>query len=100
VCTVLQDFWPAVWRHLPGLQELTIFMGVLGAISSSDIAAFCSTATRPLSLRLFTDIHRPVGPAEQQEQQCRTWGTPQVTVTEVGDIFDWSGIMRRCTIGT
>jgi hypothetical protein len=84
-CTIHHDFWPAVWRHLPGLHELKMLIGVEGAVSSSDIAAFCSHATRPLSLRLGMHLHSSVGPAEQLEQQCRTWGAPQVTVIKDND---------------
>jgi hypothetical protein len=29
-CSVHHDFWPAVWRHLPGLQELSIADNVVG----------------------------------------------------------------------
>jgi hypothetical protein len=83
VDTIRHDFWPAVWRHLPGLEELSIWSDLSMSVSSSDIAAFCSHATRPLSLRLGGHVHHRVGPIEQLEQQCRTWGTPQVTVTEV-----------------
>jgi hypothetical protein len=82
-CTILHGFWPAMWRHLPGLQELSLWNNVAGAVSSKDIAAFCSHATRPLSLRLTTCLYSSVGPAEQLEQQCRTWGVPQVTVREL-----------------
>jgi hypothetical protein len=80
-CSIPYDFWPAVWRHLPGLQSLRISSGVSGAISSADIAAFCSHATRPLSLRLGRGLYDLAKRAEQLEQQCRTWGVPQVTVT-------------------
>jgi hypothetical protein len=82
VCRVPGDFWPAVWRHLPGLQELSLRSSVEGAVSSSDIAAFCSHATRPLSLRLDRLLHRALGPSKQLEQQCHTWGVPHVTVSE------------------
>jgi hypothetical protein len=82
-CTILHDFWPAVWRHLPGLQELELLTPVIGAVSSRDIAAFCSHATRPLRLVLGRRVYSSVGPPEHLEQQCRTWGVPQVTVTEL-----------------
>jgi hypothetical protein len=82
-CTILHSFWPAVWRHLPGLQALAISHHVSGAVSSADIAASCSHATRPLSLRLAPYLYSQVAPTEQLEQQCRTWGVPQVTVTQM-----------------
>jgi hypothetical protein len=82
-CTILHGFWPAVWRYLPGLQELSLWSNVAGVVGSRDIAAFCSHATRPLSLRLTTCLYSSVGPAEQLEQQCRTWGVPQVTLSEL-----------------
>jgi hypothetical protein len=55
---------------------------VTGAVSSSDIAAFCSHATRPHHLALGESLYSKVAPAEQLEQQCRTWGVPQATVTQ------------------
>jgi hypothetical protein len=85
-CTIMCSFcsfWPAVWRHLPGLQGLSISRHVSGAVSSADIAAFCSHSTRPLSLRLYSSLYSQVAPTEQLEQQCRTWGVPQVTVTQL-----------------
>jgi hypothetical protein len=82
-CTIHHDFWPAVWRHLPGLQGLRISSYVRGAVSCSDIAAFCSHATRPLSLKLGRHLFSQVGPSEQLEQQCRSWGVPQVTIAEI-----------------
>jgi hypothetical protein len=51
-CSIPHDFWPAVWRHLTRLQELQVLSTVAGAVSSNDIAASCSQATRPLGLRL------------------------------------------------
>jgi hypothetical protein len=82
VYAIHPDFWPAVWRHLPGLQETTLWSDVTETVSSRDIAAFCSHATRPLRLRLENRLYSKIGPTQQLEQQCRTWGVPQVTVTE------------------
>jgi hypothetical protein len=82
-CSITHDFWPAVWRHLPGLQELSIGSSVGGVVSSNVIKTFCSRATRPLSLKLGTRLFISVVLAEQLEQQRRTWGAPQVTVTEL-----------------
>jgi hypothetical protein len=82
VCSIPHDFWPAVWRHLPGLQEPSLWSHVRGAVSRNDIAAFCSHATRLLRILLGWRLYSSVGPAEQLEQQCRTWGVPQVTVVE------------------
>jgi hypothetical protein len=84
-CSIPHDFWPAVWRHLPELQELSLMRGAGGAVSCNDIAAFCSHATRPLSLRLGPYLYSQLGPAEQLEQQCRTWGVPQVTLIKDGE---------------
>jgi hypothetical protein len=81
ICSIPHDFWPAVWRHLPGLQELRLWNGAVGAVTCADIAAFCSHATRPLSLRLGRGLYAQIAPAEQLEQQCRTWGAAQVAVT-------------------
>jgi hypothetical protein len=33
-CRLLNTFWPAVWVHLPGLQQLTVSDKVCGAISA------------------------------------------------------------------
>jgi hypothetical protein len=82
-CTIHQGFWPAVCRHLPRLQELSLRSSVVGAVSFNEIEALCSHATRPLRLNLGKSLYSSAGPAEQLEQQCRTLGVPQVTVTEL-----------------
>jgi hypothetical protein len=84
MCTIHHDFWPAVWRHLPALQELSLMWGAGGAVSSSDLAGFCTLATRPFLLRLSEDLYGQVGRAVQREQRRRRQGVPQVTVTLKG----------------
>jgi hypothetical protein len=49
-CRLSEDFWPAVWAHLPRLQVLTIRCWIPSDISLPDLASFCSSATRPLQL--------------------------------------------------
>jgi hypothetical protein len=44
-CILSDDFWPAIWSHLPGLQQLTVGRGVSGA-TAHELANFCSCATR------------------------------------------------------
>jgi hypothetical protein len=78
-CGLSPDFWPAVWAHLPGLQQLTVGDKVHGAIGVHEVAAFCSHATRPLQLNLRQDLHKEMG--GKLEEQCQVWGVPQVTVT-------------------
>jgi hypothetical protein len=79
-CKVLYDFWPAVWAHLPGLQQLTILSNVRGAIGVDELASFCSRATRPLQLSLGWHLYRRV---EGKLDQGHRWmGVPQVTVTK------------------
>jgi hypothetical protein len=81
-CEVTDDFWPAVWTHLPGLQQLTIRGSASGAIGTDELASFCSHATRPLQLNLWKYLYNRVGADGKLERQCRVWGVPQVTVAE------------------
>jgi hypothetical protein len=80
-CELSDDFWPAVWAHLPGLQQLGVEDSVGGASRAAELAFFCSRATRPLQLNLGKGLYREV--EGRLERQCRVWGVPQVTVTEV-----------------
>jgi hypothetical protein len=82
-CELSGDFWPAVWAHLPGLQQLTVADVVSGVISAHELAVFCGRAARPLQLNLGHQLCQRVGPEGQLERQCRLWGVPQVTVTAV-----------------
>jgi hypothetical protein len=81
-CDLSPDFWPAVWAHLPGLQQLTVGDGVYGAAGAHELIFFCSRATRPLRLNLGQALHRQVGAHGKLEGLCQLWGVPQVTVTE------------------
>jgi hypothetical protein len=81
LCELEDDFWPAVWAHLPGLRTLTIEDEVSGARDPSTIACFCSHATRPLHLRLGHVLYLQAGSHSKLENHCRVWGVPQVTVT-------------------
>jgi hypothetical protein len=75
-CDLSPDFWPAVWAHLPGLQQLKDkFKGASGA---TKLAFFSSRATRPLQLYLKGDRYREV--RGKLGEQCQVWGVPQVTV--------------------
>jgi hypothetical protein len=79
-CELSPDFWPAVWAHLPGLQQLTVSDQVKGASSATELAVFCSRAMRPLQLNLGPGLLEQVG--GKLEEQCQVWGGPQVTVAE------------------
>jgi hypothetical protein len=83
-CDLSDDFWPAVWAHLPGLQQLTVSDYVCGAISAEQLTSFCSHATRPLQLylehKLFSRVHAE-GKLERRS------GLPQVTVGAAGDMW-------------
>jgi hypothetical protein len=83
-CEVWDSFWPAVWTHLPGLQQLGLGGGVHGAIGVDELAAFCSRATRPLQLNLWRELYKEVAAEGKLDQQGRWMGVPQVTVTALG----------------
>jgi hypothetical protein len=72
-CDLSQDFWPAVWAHLPGLQQLTISHG---AINARELEDFCSSATRPLQVNLGHKLYREVGAEGKFEGQCRVCCVP------------------------
>jgi hypothetical protein len=80
-----QDLWPAVWAHLPGLQQLELRgEDEAEAPSAESLAAFCSHATRPLQLALSRGLYtRTTVSAERLQAECRVWGVPQVTVSVV-----------------
>jgi hypothetical protein len=80
-CELSDDFWPAVWAHLPGLQQLWVGDMVHGATSAPELAAFCARATRPLQLNLDELLHDNVSGI--LERQCQVWGVPQVTIGAV-----------------
>jgi hypothetical protein len=81
VCEVSDGFWPAVWDHLPGLQQLTVEDRVGGAVGAHELSVFCGRAARPLQLNLEGDLYREV--EGRLDQEGRWMGAPQVTVTEV-----------------
>jgi hypothetical protein len=55
-CQLSNDFWAAVWAHLPGLQRLTLCDPLPGAgdggVSQETLTSFCTHAARPLQLKL------------------------------------------------
>jgi hypothetical protein len=79
-CELSDDYWPAVWAHLSGLQQLSIWDGARGAVGAQDLAFFCSRATHPLQLILGPELHQHVG--GKLERQCQLWGVCQVAVAE------------------
>jgi hypothetical protein len=83
-CDLSPDFWPAVWAHLPGLQQVTVGSRVRGANVLHELASFCSCATRPLQLRLGQRLYTQV--EGRLDQEGRWMGVPHVTVTEAVDI--------------
>jgi hypothetical protein len=81
-CALSEDFWPAVWAHLPGLQQLTVEDNVYGFIGMDELASFCGGATHPLQLNLGQRLYKKVGAEGKLDQEGRWRGVPQVTVTE------------------
>jgi hypothetical protein len=67
------SFWPAVWGHLPGLQSLSLSDGMTEQVNREDVASFCTSAPRPLQLRLGEDLYA----------QLHTLATPLVTITHL-----------------
>jgi hypothetical protein len=82
---ISKSFWPAVWAHLPGLEQLTLGPHAGGAVDLDDLASFCSRAARPLQLGLSGGLYSLLEPVDRLEEQCRVWGVPQVTVTCLPD---------------
>jgi hypothetical protein len=78
-CRVGYDFWPAVWAHLPGLQQLTVTDIVFGSLGVDELSSFCSGATHPLQLNLGRDLYKEVG--GKLDQEGRWMGASEVTVT-------------------
>jgi hypothetical protein len=82
-CQLARSFWPAVWGHLTGLQQLIVAKQTAGDISAEDVASFCSRATHPLQLQLGPELYKQLEAGDWRfEEQCRVAGAPQVTVTE------------------
>jgi hypothetical protein len=77
-CCLSPDFWPAVWAHLPGLQQLGFGDNVCGAVSVHDFTPFCSRAIRPLQLSLGKERYKEVG--QLLQKYCSLWGVPHVTI--------------------
>jgi hypothetical protein len=83
-----EDFWAAVWAHLPGLQRLTLCDTSCDGLPSNyiireSLTSFCSHATHPLQLRLGRRMYSKLGVASWKlEEQSRGAGegVPRVTV--------------------
>jgi hypothetical protein len=83
---ISRDFWPAVWAHLPGLQQLSLGEYIHGtAVHLADLAAFCTHAPRPLQLCLDASLEEALGSADLLQELGSIWGRPQVTVSFCGD---------------
>jgi hypothetical protein len=73
-CQLGDDFWAAVWAHLPGLQQLdlcdTLSKVTDDALDGATLTSFCSHATHPLQLRLgylmYLDLAKECEVWEQQ----------------------------------
>jgi hypothetical protein len=87
-CDLSPDLWPAIWAHLPGLQQLTVDEcvcatvgadSVYGATGAQQLTSFCSSATRPLQLNLVRRLYEQV--EGKLDQESRWMGVPHVTVT-------------------
>jgi hypothetical protein len=82
-CQLAKEFWPVVWGHLAGLQQLIVWERVAGDTCTEDVASFCSHATHPLQLHLESELYKRLEAGSGRfEEQCRVGGVPQVTVTE------------------
>jgi hypothetical protein len=78
---ISRDFWPAVWAHLPGLQQLSLGPCIdRDTIFSEDIAAFCTHAAHPLQLSLHNGLSGMVCPPGRLQAMGSIWGRPHVTV--------------------
>jgi hypothetical protein len=82
-CHLPDDFWPAVWAHLPWLQQLAVSDQVHGSIGREQLMSFCSHAVRPLQLNLGLRLYEAV----QGGAQLNTaGGVPQVTVARYAGV--------------
>jgi hypothetical protein len=81
VCELSDDFWPAVWAHLPGLQQLTVTDDVYGSFGVDELSSFCSGATRPLQLKLSQAFIEELREEGDLDQGDRWMGAPHITVT-------------------
>jgi hypothetical protein len=84
-CDLCDEFWAAVWAHLPGLQRLTLCDSLLdiNEISQETLTSFCSHATHPLQLRLGRQLHDRLGDISRklkEQRRARGKGGPRVTV--------------------
>jgi hypothetical protein len=89
-CLLCEDFWAAVWAHLPGLQHLTLWDPSPGPgtanleVSQETLTTFCSHATHQLQLRLGRKLYDRLGVSswrlEEQSRGPGEEGVPQVTV--------------------
>jgi hypothetical protein len=82
-CDLSDDLWPAVWAHLPGLEQLTVTDKVRGSIGPQQITSFCSQAVRPLKLNLGSRLY---GQVQRRHQLERQWGLAQVTVAKLAGV--------------
>jgi hypothetical protein len=87
-----KGFWPAVWAHLPGLEQLSITNGVLQrehmcteGLAKWDLASFCSQATHPLELRLGKSFYRSLGAAGKLPELCPSNGSAPYVAVIIGD---------------
>jgi hypothetical protein len=79
-CVIDKTFWPAVWGGLPVLQVLQLGPQVQGAVGMAHLAAFCSRAARPLTLRLcMGQAGEVLYDVQELEGLGRAWGAPKVT---------------------
>jgi hypothetical protein len=78
---VQRSFWPAVWRHLPGLRTLAITVEWcrLPSETGTDVALLCSRAPHSFTLLLSEDILAHVQSLDLMSA-CHLWGTPEVAI--------------------
>jgi hypothetical protein len=66
--TLTPSFWPALLRELPGLKQLSLHRHVTGAVSQSDILAFCKDVPGPFTLVLDDYVCSAAGRQQLQSQ--------------------------------
>jgi hypothetical protein len=79
-CQLPDEFWPAMWAHLSGLQELTLGNDIASELTASSLVSYCKATTHPLQLELSQGWCTKLGGAGQLQQQLQQSGVTQVTV--------------------
>jgi hypothetical protein len=86
---IRSDFWSSVLPHLPRLDTLVYAKPYFpasfgGGERLADFAAFCSSAPRPITLKIAADV-LPKGHFEKLQQHCQLQGLSLVTLSRPGE---------------